>query len=64
MKLRNDKCADYIKNKQNFFLFNDLNYLDSESVSTHLSVLSEIKKMLIACVHVHQQIAHVHDHQY
>ena len=64
MKLRDDKCADYIKNKQNSLLFNDFNCLDSESVSTHLSVLSEIKKMLIAHVHVHQQIAHIHDHQY
>jgi len=64
MKLRNNKYADYIKNKQNLFLFSDVNYLNLRSVSTHLSILSEIEKMLIAHVHIHQQIAHVCDHQY
>ncbi len=64
MKLRNYMCTDYIKNKQNSLLFSNVNCLNSDSVSANLSELSEIEKMLIAHVHVHQQIACVYDHQY
>ncbi len=64
MKLRDDKCADYIMNKQNFLLFSNINCLNSEFVSANLSELSEIEKMLIAHIHIHQQIACICDHQY
>ena len=57
-------CTDCIKDKQNPLLFSDANCLDSGPVPTHLPVLSEIEEMLIAHVHVHQQIARVRDHQY
>src|SRR5438046_7216418 len=69
MSLKDDICAACVQNERKHasndsFLFSDVNCLNSESVSTHFSALSEIEKMLIAHVHVHQQIAHVHDHQY
>ena len=69
MSLKDDICAACVQNERkcasnDSFLFSDANCLDPEPVSTHLSALSEIEKMLIACVHVYQQIAHVCDHQY
>jgi len=69
MSLKDNICAACVQNERkhtsnDFFLFNDVNCLNSESVSTHLSAFSEIEEMLITCVHVHQQIAHVHNHQY
>ena len=45
-------CTDCIKNKQNPLLFSNVNCLNSGSVSANLPELSEIKKMLIAHVHV------------
>ena len=69
MSLKDDICTACVQNERkcasnDSFLFSNVNCLNSESVSTHLSALSEIEKMLIAHVHVHQQIAHVCDHQY
>ena len=69
MSLKDNICAACVQNEKKHasndsFLFSNVNCLNSESVSTHLSALSEIEEMLIAHVHVHQQIACVHGHQY
>src|SRR6266487_2056594 len=64
MELRDGMCTGCIKNKQNPLLFSDANCLDPGSVPTNLPELSEMEEMLIAHVHVHQQIARVRDHQY
>ena len=69
MSLKDDICAACVQNERkrasnDSLLFSDANCLDPGPVSTHLPALSEIEEMLIARVHVHQQIARVRGHQY
>ena len=68
ISLKQDICAVCVRNEKKHapndsLLFSNANCLDPGPVSD-LSALSEIEKMLIACVHVHQQIAHMCGHQY
>ena len=46
------------------FLFSDANNMDPGAVPEHLPTLTEVKEIIIACVHVHLQVARVHGQQY
>jgi Domain of unknown function (DUF6570) len=65
MNLDEDEvCAACNKDKQDPPLFSDTNYMNPGPIPIHLPALSEVEEMLIARVHVHQQIARVRGHQY
>ena len=46
------------------FLFSNTNNMDPGAVPEHLLTLTEVEEMIIAHVHIHLQVAHVHRQQY
>ena len=41
------------------FLFSDANNIDLGTISKYLPTLTKIKEMIIACIHIHLQVARV-----
>ena len=42
------------------FLFSNMNNIDLGTVSKHLPILTEVKEMIIAYIHIHLQVARVY----
>ena len=46
------------------FLFSDTNNIDPDAISKHLSTLTKVKEMIIACVYIYLQVVQVYRQQY
>ena len=59
--IRDAKSLKYLSKP---FLFSNANNMDLGTVSKHLPTLTEVKEMIIACIHIHLQVAQVRRQQY